>query len=129
MYIAIHVDDGIIFGEDKSQIEKVLNGLQKSFEISKTENPIMYLGMEIKISTKGIWISQENYAKKVLEKFNIQDRKDSPTQLVTKPSTESREENESRFSYREAVGILLHLSTKTRPSTRGECRESYARKS
>jgi hypothetical protein len=27
MYIAIHVDDGIIFGEDKSQTEKVLNGL------------------------------------------------------------------------------------------------------
>jgi acid phosphatase class B len=64
MYIAIHVDDGIIFGENKSQIEKVLNGLQKSFKISKAENPTMYLGMEIKISTEGIWISQENYAKK-----------------------------------------------------------------
>jgi hypothetical protein len=34
MYIAIHADDGILFGEDKRQIEKVLNGLQKSFEIS-----------------------------------------------------------------------------------------------
>jgi hypothetical protein len=31
MYIAIHVDDGIIFEEDKSQIERVLNGLQKGF--------------------------------------------------------------------------------------------------
>jgi hypothetical protein len=45
MYIAIHVDVGIIFGEDKSQKEKVLNRLQKSFEISKAENPTMYLGM------------------------------------------------------------------------------------
>jgi hypothetical protein len=53
--------------------------------------------------------------KKVLEKFNMQDCKHSPTPLVTKPSTESREENESRFPYREAVGSLLHLSTKTRP--------------
>jgi hypothetical protein len=115
MYIAIHVNDGIIFGEDKNQIEKVLNGLQKSFEISKTENPTMYLGMEIKISTEGIWISQENYARKVLEKFNMQDCKDSPTPLVTNPSTESREYYESRFPYREAVGSLVHLSTKTRP--------------
>jgi hypothetical protein len=115
MYIAIQVDDGIIFGEDKRKIEKVLNGLQKSFEISKTENPTMYLGMEIKISTEGIWISQENYAKKALEKFNMQNCKDSPTPLVTKPSTEPREENESRFPHQEAVGSLLHLSTKTRP--------------
>jgi hypothetical protein len=60
----IHVDDGIMFVEDKSQIGKVLNGLQKSFEISKTENPTIYLVMEIKISTEGIWISQENYAKR-----------------------------------------------------------------
>jgi hypothetical protein len=115
MYIAIHVDDGIIFGEGKSQTEKVPNGLQKSLEISKRGNPTMYLGMEIKISTEGIWISQENYAKKVLEKFNMQDCKDRPTPLVTKPSTESGEENESRFPCREAVGSLLHLSTKTRP--------------
>jgi hypothetical protein len=45
----------------------------------------------------------------------MQDCKDNPTPLVTKLSTESREENEPRFPYREAVGSLLHLSTKTRP--------------
>jgi hypothetical protein len=75
----------------------------------------MYLGMEMKISTEGYGSQKKIKQKKVLEKFNMQDCKDSPTPLVTKPSTESREESESRFPYQEAVGSLLHLSTKTRP--------------
>lgn len=96
LYIAIHVDDGIIFGEDK-QIQKIIKGLESQFEITKSENLRMYLRMEIEVTKDSISISQEQYAKRVLERYNMQNCKDKPTPMAVKPSVIVTEENESKF--------------------------------
>lgn len=59
--MAIHVDDGIIIGKN----------LKKNFEMSVVENPQIYLGIQISMTEQGIFLHQEQYARKVLERFDM----------------------------------------------------------
>jgi hypothetical protein len=68
LYLAIHVDDGIIKGENERQIEEILVKLEKHFQITRNTTQKVYFGMEIKRKLDGIHISQTNYARQVLDK-------------------------------------------------------------
>lgn len=120
MYLAIHVDDGILMGKDRDKMKKLLTNLKKEFEMTTNENPSIYLGMEIKKNKEGIFISQKNYAEQVLKKYNMVESKAVSTPLTT--ASNSQEENEesdekgkTKFPYRESVGSLLYMTNKTRP--------------
>ena len=39
LYLAIHVDDGLILGEDESEIQKLLQKMGKQFKMTTTTNP------------------------------------------------------------------------------------------
>ena len=75
LYLAIHVDDGIIIGKDILKIKQLQQKLRKEFETTITEEPRSYLGIEIKKITTGIVIFQNNYLKNWLNKFNMNDAK------------------------------------------------------
>jgi hypothetical protein len=60
LFTAIHVDDGIIIGENERQIKEILAKLENQFQITKITSPKVYLGMEIERKTDGIHISQAN---------------------------------------------------------------------
>ena len=47
LFVGIHVDDGLAIG-NRSEILKLMNKLKLTFETKITENPEMYLGMQIK---------------------------------------------------------------------------------
>ncbi|PNF15680.1 hypothetical protein B7P43_G14259 [Cryptotermes secundus] len=116
--MAIHVDDGIIMGEDERQTEEILLKLENQFQITKTTNPKVYLGIQIERQPDGIHISQTNYASQVLEKYNMQESREMKTPMAMTTPTNDKGENEKndiRFPYREAVGSLLYMTSKTRP--------------
>lgn len=46
--MAIYVDDGLIIGESKEEIQKVLKRMKNLLEIKAFEEPKIYLGMEMK---------------------------------------------------------------------------------
>lgn len=112
----IYVDDGILIGKDKSKIKKILNDLEKHFEMTYCENPISFLGIEIKRKEGQILLGQEEYASSIIEKFNMNDAKSCPTPLV-KNNIEKEKEIEVVLSYpyREAIGSLMYLNSRTRP--------------
>ncbi|BET02160.1 Reverse transcriptase (RNA-dependent DNA polymerase) [Nesidiocoris tenuis] len=112
--VSIYVDDGLVIGKDQDELIQVLASLKEEFDMTIEENPSFFLGMEISRDSSGIKLSQEKYLRSVLQKFRMSDAKP-----VVTPGYENkiydRSEEEIKYPYREAVGSLLHLSSRTRP--------------
>lgn len=111
LYLAIHVDDGILFGTTED-INTTINELKKFFKLT-TSNSGTYLGVQLRKEENGMKISQEKYILEILAKYKMQESKPMETP-ITKQDDSSNEDDENRFPYRECVGSLLYL-TKTRP--------------
>lgn len=114
MDLAIHVDDGIIFGKNIAQMQELLKQLKSEFEITVNENPKVYLGLEIDISDSGITLSQASYTKRLLKKFRMSECRPVSTPLE-KQGEEELKPDQSNYPYRQIVGHLQYLSCKTRP--------------
>lgn len=114
--IGIYVDDGIIIGPNEKGIRRTLQKINSKFEIKICEKPTSFLGMEITQNSIGINLTQTAYAKQILKKYNMEDCKHVTTPCKKdEDSQDTIEKQENKFPYREAVGSLLYLSTKTRP--------------
>lgn len=113
-YLAIHVDDGLILGEDLSEIKCLLKKMQKNFEVTINENPHFYLGLQIKKRHGEYMISQSKYCKQIVEKYSMENSRAKDTPIVKEEKDQEQPSNED-FPYKEAVGSLLYASCKTRP--------------
>lgn len=73
MILAIYVDDGLITGNNEKLIDSVILHLQQQFEV-KTIGLGYFLGFEMQqLSDGSIFVHQEAYARKVLERFKMND--------------------------------------------------------
>jgi hypothetical protein len=71
--------------------------------------------MQIKCQSDGsIFISQEAYTNKILQKFNMAEAKGVLTP-ATREESDNRKDVSSKVPYREAVGSLMYLAAATRP--------------
>ncbi|XP_024014050.1 uncharacterized protein LOC112088125 [Eutrema salsugineum] len=96
-------------------IEDFKTAMKNEFEMSDLGLLNYFLGMEINQQEEGISLSQECYAKKLLEKFNMKDCTSMRTPLVPQGKTQSEEKEFADAQvYRSLVGGLLYL-TATRP--------------
>lgn len=69
--LAIHVDDGIIAGDDEDSVVLVLKHLKKHFEIKEMDLGL-FLGLEIKQRANGsVFNHQTAYAKRILRRFRL----------------------------------------------------------
>lgn len=113
--LAIHVDDGLIVGEDANEINRVILHLREKFEIKDT-NVDCFLGLEINKNSDGsIFLHQTTYTKKVLEKFGM-----TQCNGVVTPSDPNQTmcdfdgSDRTSFPYRELIGSLMYLAVGTR---------------
>ena len=69
----LYVDDMLIVGQDTNKIEKLKKELSKSFAMKDLGRAKQILGMKITRdrASKRLWLSQEKYIEKVLERFNM----------------------------------------------------------
>jgi len=58
LYLAIHVDDGLIVAKNERTIEKLVQGLENEFEMIVTNEPRTYLGMEISQNDTSILLAR-----------------------------------------------------------------------
>ena len=114
LIFAIYVDDGIIVGDDLNEMKELLSELNEEFEITITKNPKDYLGLEIQTDKEGIKLTQAAYSNKILHRFKMENAKAVNTPIIKNTPAEESEKND-QYSYREAVGSLLYLASKTRP--------------
>lgn len=117
VYLALYVDDGLICGNSKPVIEKLLRDLHTEFEITYKEAEF-FVGIQIDIdeTNKKIKIFQNIYIQKILQRFNHINC--STVSTPAEPGTQfvqSMESNPTNFPYREAIGSLMYLMVCTRP--------------
>ena len=69
----MYFDDLLIIGYDSSKLDRLKRELSKSFSMNDLGLTKKILGMKISRDKKNrkLWLSQENYIEKVLEKFNM----------------------------------------------------------
>lgn len=117
LVVCIYVDDLIVTGDDENMVEEFKTVMKREFEMSDLGLLNYFLGMEIVQNQEGIFLSQECYAKRLLEKFNMEDCKIMTTPLVPQRKHQDEEEEEEYVDvkgYRSLIGGLLYL-TATRP--------------
>ncbi|GJX55592.1 putative ribonuclease H-like domain-containing protein [Tanacetum coccineum] len=71
MLVQVYVDD-IIFGSTKkSWCDEFEALMQSRFQMSSMGELIFFLGLQVKHSTEGIFISQDKYVAEILKKFDL----------------------------------------------------------
>ena len=123
--LLLYVDDMLIVGKDKTKIAALKKALSNSFAMKDLGAVKKILGMKITRdrSRRMLWMSQEEYIKKVLERFNMHNAKPvhvplpghlklSKTQC---PGNEEEKEEMSKVPYSSAVGSLMYAMVCTRP--------------
>ena len=123
--LLLYVDDMLIVGRNASRIEKLKQDLSKSFAMKDLGPAKQILGMSIvrDRKVKKLWLSQEKYIEKVLQRFYMNNSKVVSTPLATHfklsekhcPSSDQEKEDMKKVPYASAVGSLMYAMVCTRP--------------
>lgn len=125
LYLAIYVDDILIFTNDTKLEQTVRDTLSNNFKMKYMGESSSILGIRIQrdVQLGTISIGQTKYIDDMLHKFNMTDCKSVLTPLemganISKeicPKDEMVKHVMKNIPYREAIGSLLFLTLTTRP--------------
>ncbi|GKB94911.1 zinc finger, CCHC-type containing protein [Tanacetum coccineum] len=114
--ICLYVDDMLIFGTDKVQVDLKKEFLSSRFSMKDMGETDVILGIRIKHESNGIAISQSHYIKKVLNKFNYYDCTPVSTPIDTSEKLmPNNGQAISKLEYSRVIGCLMYAMTYTRP--------------
>ncbi|GJU18189.1 putative ribonuclease H-like domain-containing protein [Tanacetum coccineum] len=114
--VQIYVDD-IIFGSTKKSWSDEFEALMKGrFQMSAMGELTFFLGLQVKQSQDGIFISQDKYVAEILKKFDFVSVKSAVTPMETKAPLAQDEggPDVDLHLYRSMIGCLMYL-TASRP--------------
>ncbi|RVW38125.1 Retrovirus-related Pol polyprotein from transposon TNT 1-94 [Vitis vinifera] len=123
--LLLYVDDMLIAGSDIEKINNLKKQLSKQFAMKDLGAAKQILGMRI-IRNKAngtLKLSQSEYVKKVLSRFNMNEAKPVSTPLGShfklskeqSPKTEEERDHMSKVPYASAIGSLMYAMVCTRP--------------
>ncbi|KAI3744686.1 hypothetical protein L1987_57775 [Smallanthus sonchifolius] len=116
LLVQIYVDD-IIFGSTRKKLCKDFEILMHSkFEMSSMGELNFFLGLQVKQVPNGIFISQSEYVKSILEIFKMADCSAAGTlmQVQHQLTPEKDGQDTDQHQYRAMIGSLMYL-TASRP--------------
>lgn len=123
--LLLYVDDMLIVGHDVAKIARLKNELSKSFAMKDLGPARQILGMKISRDRQNgkLWLSQEKYIEKVLDRFNMGKAKEVSTPLAGHfklsvkqcPTSEKDKEEMKNVPYASVVGSLMYAMVCTRP--------------
>ena len=111
-FFCLYVDDLIFTRNNPSMFEDFKKAMTKEFEMTFIGLMAYYLGIEVKQMEDGIFISQEGYAKDILEKFEMINSNlvSTPVECGVKLSKHDDEENVNLTFFKSLVGSLRYLT-------------------
>lgn len=112
LIVVLYVDDLIFTGNDNFLIGEFKEAMKNEFEMTDLGLLKYFLGIEVKQMHDGIFISQEKYARKILERIKMQNSKAAPTPIVVglKLSKEDCSKSVNPTLYKSMVGSLMYLT-------------------
>ncbi|XP_019157184.1 PREDICTED: uncharacterized protein LOC109153775 [Ipomoea nil] len=112
----IYADD-IVFGSTlQKYTDDLVEVMNKEFEMSIVGQMTYFLGLQVKQSSEGYFISQKKYAKNLVKKFELESSK-TPRTLISTSTKLSKDDAGPPIDstvYRSLIGSLLYL-TASRP--------------
>ena len=124
MMIALYVDDLLIATKKKTQSTWIKSMLNDRFKMKDLGEAKVCLGLEINRDReqRKLWLTQQSYMEKILERFGMSASKPAPTPMQEPKSPESRpevisetDEDADNVPYRQAIGSLMYLMIGSRP--------------
>ena len=117
VYLLLYVDDMLIACKQKEEIDKLKVELSTEFEMKDLGATTKILGMQIikDSDSKTLYLSQADYVKNVLTKFNMEDSKHVTTPLSAhfqlskslEPTTDDDLHYMRKIPYSSAVGSIM----------------------
>jgi hypothetical protein len=119
--LVLYVDDAVLFGPSKSEIDDIVKSLKADFNLTDDGDLRDYLGVRIEKKDGKIQLVQPRMIKRILELLNLAG--DTPTKMHDTPAnadtrTLSKNDPEPRklkWNYRAVIGALEYLQGMTRP--------------
>ena len=125
VYLLLYVDDILISGPDKKELQSVKGMLGDGFEIKDLGSAQGILGMNISRDrrNKTLWLSQKDYIKKVVQKFQVESSKGASVPISQQfklsrdqcPRTEAEEREMKPIPYANIVGSVMYKMICTLP--------------
>lgn len=120
IYILIYVDDILIAGKDKDEVEKIKDIILEKFEGRDLGDVTSFLGINISRdrANREIKLDQSGMIKTIIQQFKLEEARtrSTPLSLSTKLSKNEGEElDKTAFPYATLVGKLMFLTVATRP--------------
>ena len=114
--VQIYVDDIIFGSNDQALCDEFAELMKKEFEMSLMGELTYFLGLQVKQTPTGLFISQEKYTRELLVKYNLKDLKGKATPMANGVKLDADEKGNSvdQKLYRGMIGSLLYL-TASRP--------------
>ncbi|GKV20502.1 hypothetical protein SLEP1_g30621 [Rubroshorea leprosula] len=112
LIVCLYVDDLIFTGNNPRMFEEFKRAMSNEFEMTNIGLMSYYLGIEVKQMEEGIFISQENYVREVLKRFNMSNCKPMNTPIASGIKLSKFEEGGSVDAtlFRNLVGSLRYLT-------------------
>lgn len=115
LWLAIYVDDILLMSTCLKTIGEAKEQLMSIFKMKDLGPAKFFLGVEFKRLEDGLELNQRKFTRELLARFNMLESK-----LVSTPMTPNDDFSEdsplpSSIPYKEAIGGLLYLYTRTRP--------------
>lgn len=116
-YVLVHVDDLLVASNSAELIQEVYKNVGKCCELKDLGEVKQYLGIDVHRDENGHFlISQSSYIEKIVSEAGLIEAKISTMPLdVGYFKTVSNTYLDSNDFYRKIIGMLLYLSTNSRP--------------
>ena len=116
VYLLIHVDDILAATNNEKVLENLMSRVSSDFELKCLGEAKSYLGIQLDRDENGHFlISQPNYISSIIEAARLTDAKSSKFPLDTGYHKLDGTNLSDNQEYRKLIGMLLFLSTNSRP--------------
>ncbi|KAG8487951.1 hypothetical protein CXB51_018012 [Gossypium anomalum] len=117
LLLMAYVDDIVITGSSDVAIDDVVRQLHNKFALKDMGRLNFFLGIEVRTTPQGLYLSQRKYAQEILTKAGMIGAAATPTPMVCMPKLVASDESQAfpdGHLYRSTVGMLQYLCI-TRP--------------
>ena len=115
LWMIIYVDDILLMSTCLKTISAVKQELMSLFKMTDIGQVNVFLGVEFKRVSDGLELSQRKYTRDILAKFNMLQCKPVSTPMTPLQDFSDTTKLPTTIPYKESIGALLYLSTRTHP--------------